>query len=151
VEASLNYCFVKPLVSFVEKRVDKRIAICFPPPRGVERKASYELRKLSLSEWSDVFGTLSVREGKTLVNLGADELERYLKEHFGELSLPALRQLSRSLRDFWQLRKGSAHFHIPRHEEERQELEQMRELALGIKRSSLITQIFQFFCRHLTK
>jgi hypothetical protein len=78
VEASLNYCFVKPLVSFVEKRLDKRIAICFPPPRGVERKSSYELRKLSLSEWSDVFETLSVREGRTLVSLEADELERFM-------------------------------------------------------------------------
>jgi hypothetical protein len=123
VEASLDYCFVEPLVSFVEKRVDKRIAICFPPPRGVEHKTLSELRKLSLSEWSDVFNTRSVREGKTLGSLGAEELERFMKQHFGEVSLPALGQLSRSLRDFWQPRKGNAHYHTPRHEEERQELE----------------------------
>jgi hypothetical protein len=145
VEASLNYCLVEPLVSFTEKRVDKRIAICFPPPRGVERKTSYELRKLSLLEWSDVFETLSVPADKSLANLGAKDLNQFMKEHFGELSPPALKELSWSLRDFCCFRKDAAHYHIPRHEEERQELEQMRELVLGIKRPSIITQIFQLF------
>lgn len=145
VEASLKHCLMDPLVSFIEKRLDKRIAICFPPPRGVERKTSSELRKLHLWEWSDVLETVSIREHKTLASLGAEDLRQFMKEHFGELALPALRELSRSLEDFCCLRKDAAHYHIPRHEEERQELEQMRELALGIKRPSVITQIFQLF------
>ncbi len=154
VEASLHCCLVEPLVSFMQKRGDKIIAVCFPPKRGVERKTSSELRKLSiwklrklsLLEWSDVLETLSVPEHKNLAGLRTEDLnlERFMKEHFGELPLPALRELSRSLRDFY-LRKDSAHYHIPRYEEEIWELEQMRELVLGVKRSSVITQIFQLF------
>jgi len=95
-------------------------------------------------EWSDVCDTLGVPADKSLASLGAEDLKQFMKEHFGELPPPALRELSRSLRDFC-LRKDSAHYHIPRHEEERQELVQMRELVLGMKRPSVITQIFQLF------
>ena len=142
VEASLNCCLVEPLVGFTQKRDDKRIAVCFS--RGVEHKNSYELRRLSLWEWSDVFETLRVPVGKSLASLGAEELRRFMKEHFGELPSPSLRELSRSLQDFC-LRKDSAHAHTFRGDEEIQELEQMREIALGIKRPSVITQIFQLF------
>jgi len=55
VEASLSYCFVEPLASFTQKREDNRIAVCFPPPLGVKRKTSLEIRKLFLWEWSVVF------------------------------------------------------------------------------------------------
>jgi hypothetical protein len=127
----------------VEKRGDKRIAIPFP--RGVERKTSRELRELPLREWSKVFETLGLPARQNLASLGAEDLKRFMKENFGELPLPALRELSRSLGDFACQRKDSAHYHIPRHEEEVQELEQMRDLALGIKRPSVITQIFQLF------
>ena len=144
VEASLNCCLVEPLVSFMQKRGDKRIAVCFPPPRGVERKTSSELRKLPLWEWSNVFETLSVPVHQNLASLGGEDFKRFMKERFGELPLPALTELSRSLRDFCQ-RKDSAHFHPSRYEEEIQELEQMRELVLGMKRPSVITQIFQLF------
>jgi hypothetical protein len=147
VEASLSCCLVEPLVRFTEKRGDKRIVICFSSPGGVERKTktSFELRRLSLLEWSNVLKTLSVPADKSLAGLGAEDLKRFMKENFGELPLPALRELSRSLGDFACQRKDSAHYHIPRHEEEVQELEQMRDLALGIKRPSVITQIFQLF------
>jgi hypothetical protein len=109
----------------------------------VEHKTSSQLRKLSLREWSDVLETLSGSH-KNLASLGTEDLKRFMKEHSGELPLPALRELSRSLRDFC-LRRDAGHDHVPRHEEEIQELEQMRELVLGIKRPSLITQIFQLF------
>jgi hypothetical protein len=145
VEASLNYCLVEPLVKFMQKRNYERIAVCFLPPRGVEHKTSHELHnKMSLWDWSDVFGALSVPVNKDLASLGTQELKGIMKELFGELPLPALRELSRSLRDFC-LRRDAGHDHVPRHEEEIQELEQMRELVLGIKRPSLITQIFQLF------
>jgi hypothetical protein len=145
VEASLNCCFVEPLVGFTQKQADRRIAVCFPSPRGVERKTSHELRKLFLWEWSVVFDTLSVPADKTLAGLGAEDLKRFMKEHFGELPPSALRELSRSLGDFCQQKKDGSHSHVSRHEDETQELEQMRELALGIERSSVITQIFQLF------
>ncbi len=80
-----------------------------------------------------------------LAGLGTVDLKQFMKGHFGELPLPSLRELSHSLRDFCQYRKDSAHAHIPRYEEEIRELEQMRELVLGIKRASVITQIFQLF------
>lgn len=145
VEASLNCCLVEPLVSFTQNRSDKTIAVCFPRPRGMERKISSQIRKLSLWEWSDVLETLSVPVDNNLAGLGTEDLKRFMKEHFGELPLPALKELSHSLRDFCQYRKDSAHAHIPRYEEEIGELEHMRELVLGIKRSSVITQIFQLF------
>ena len=144
-EASLHYCLVEPLVSFVQKRGDKRIAICFPRPRGVERKTSSELRKLPLWEWSMVFETLSVPARQNLASLGTEDLKHFMKEHFGEFPLQALRELSNSLHDFCQYRKDSAHSHLSRYEEEIQELEQMRGLVLGMKRPSVITQIFQLF------
>jgi hypothetical protein len=146
VEASLNFCFVEPLVSFTQKRGDKSIAICFPPPRGVERKTSFGVGKLFLWEWSVVFDTLSVPADKSLASLGAEDLKRFMKEHFGELPLPALRELSLSLADFCQQKKDGSHSPlVPRYEEAIQELEQMRELALGTKRPSVIAQIFQLF------
>jgi len=145
VEASLNYCFVEPLVNFMQKRGAKRIAICFPPPRGIGRETPRELGKLSLSDWSYVFNMLSVPADKSVVSLGTADLTQFLKEHFGKLPPPALRELSRSLRDFCCLRKDTAHYHPSRYEQEIQELEQMRELALGIKRPSVIAQIFQLF------
>jgi hypothetical protein len=144
VEASLQCCVVEPLVSFIQKRNNKTIAIPFPPPRGAEPKNSGALRKLSLWEWSIVFEVLSMPVDKSLASLGAEDIRRFMKENFGELPLPALRELSGTLRDFCQ-RKDSQHQHVPRYEEEIQELEQMRELALGIRRPSVITQIFQLF------
>ena len=145
VEASLNCCLVEPLVSFMQKRDDNRIAICFPPPRGVEHKTSSQIHKLSLLDWSAVLETLSVPVQQNLASLGAEDLKQFMKGHFEELPLPSLRELSRSLRDFCQYRKDSAHDHSPRYEEEIGELNQMRELVLGIKRPSVITQIFQLF------
>lgn len=144
-EASLSCCLMEPLVSFLQKRDDKRIAICFPHPRGVERKTSSELRKLALWEWSKVFEILSLPVRQNLASLGAEDLKHFMKEHFGELPLQAFRELSHSLQDFCEYRKDSAHSHPSRYEEEVQELEQMRELVLGTKRPSIITQIFQLF------
>lgn len=145
VEASLNCCLVEPLVRFTQKQSDMRIAVCFSSPRGVERKTSSGLRKLSLREWSDILETLSIPVDSNLAGLGTADVRQFMKEHFGVLPLPALRELSRSLWDFCQYRKDSQHHHVPRYEEETRELEQMRELVLGIKRSSIITQIFQLF------
>jgi hypothetical protein len=145
VEASLHYCFVEPLVSFVQKRRDKRIAICFPHPRGMKWKTAAELRKLFLWEWTVVFETLSVPTRQNLATSRADDLKHFMSEYFGRVPLPALRELSNSLHDFCQYRKDSAHSHVSRCEAEEQELEQMRELVLGTKRPSVITQIFQLF------
>jgi len=145
IEASLNCCLVEPLASFVQKQDDKRIAVCYPPPRGVERKTSFQLRKVPLWEWSNVFETLSMPVHQNLASVGAEDLKHFMKEYFGELPLRALKELSHSLQDFCQYRKDSAHSHPSRYEEEIQELEQMRELVLGTKRSSVITQIFQLF------
>jgi len=147
VEASLYCCLVEPLVSFTQKRSNERIAVCFRPPRGVERMTPSKLRKLSLGEWSDILETFCVPVVKSLGGLGIEDMKQFMEEHFAGLPLPALRELSRSLGDFCQYRKEGAHYHIPRYEEEMQELEQMRELVLGTRRPSIITQIFQLFTK----
>lgn len=146
VEASLNLCFREPLVAFTQKQENKTIAVRFPSPKGVEYKNSGALRKFSLWEWGLVFELLSIPEDRSLTSLGTEDIRRFIKENFRELPQPALRELSRSLLDFCQHRKDATHDHLPRYEEEIQELELMRELTLGTKRSSVIAQIFQLFC-----
>lgn len=145
VEASLDCCVVKPLVNFMQKRGDKQIAICFPLPRGVERKSSTELRKLSLWEWSDVLETVATACHKGLASLGTEDLKEFMQAHLGGPRLPDLRSLARSLRMVQQYRKGSAHYQeaVSRYDKEKWELEQMRNLVLGIDRPSIITQIFR--------
>ena len=106
VEASLQYCFVEPLVIFIQKEGNKPIAIPFPPPRGVEHKHSVTLRKLSLWEWAFVYKVLSVPVGKGQASRGAEDIRRFMKVNFGELPLPAIRELSGILQDFCQ-RKDS--------------------------------------------
>ena len=83
VEASLNCCLVEPLVSFTQKRSDKEISVCFPSPRGVERKGSSALRKLFLWEWSDVLETLSVPVGANLLEISSVKKISWVRVLYG--------------------------------------------------------------------
>lgn len=145
VEASLNFCFSEPLAKYTAKHDGKTIAIRFPAPKGLEHKNSAALHKISLWEWGQVFELLTTPADRSLVTLGTEDFRQFMREYFGELSQPALKELSRSLLDFCQQRKDASHDHLPRHEVENQELDRMRELALGTKRASVITQIFHLF------
>ena len=143
VEASIHYCLRDPFVSFRQKRGFKKTNITFAP-RGQNQLAySRGINKLSLFEWSLMID-MTIVPTNNRPTLELTDLNRFLKEHFGELPKPALKQLSHSLQDFC-LRKDSQHDHPSRYEEEIQELEQMRDLAVGINRPSIITQIFQLF------
>lgn len=145
VEASFDCCIVEPLVNWIQKRGDIQIAVCFPPPRGIERMSSGKLHKLSPREWSAVLDTLAASPRKDLASLGTKNLKEFMEAHLGGPYLPDLRSLARSLRMVHQLRKGSAHYQeaLSRYEKEQWELEQMRNLVLGINEPSVITQIFQ--------
>jgi len=143
VEASIHYCLRDPFVSFRQKRGFKKTNIAFAP-RGQNQPAySKGVNKLSLFEWSlTIDMTIAPINNRSTLEL--IDLKRFLKEYFGDLPVSALKQLHRSLQDFC-LRKDSQHDHPSRYEEEIQELKQMRDLALGINRPSIITQIFQLF------
>lgn len=145
VEASLNCCVVEPLVNWIQERGDTQIAVCFPPPRGVERMSSGKLHKLSVQEWSDVLDTLAASPRKDLASLGTKRLKEFMETHLGGPRLPDLRSLAHSVRMVHQYRKGSAHYQeaLSRCGKEKWELEQMRNLVLGISEPSVITQIFQ--------
>lgn len=145
VEASFNHCFVEPLADFVENRDEKRIRVCFLPPRGSELKSPAQLRRLMLCEWAEVLETLAAPSQEGLSSLGTADLRDFTKRHFGWSRMPDLRPLSRSLRRVHDYRKGCAHYQEPssRYDRERSELEQMRNLVLGIDGPSVIRQIFQ--------
>lgn len=145
IEACISYYFKEPVISFRRKRGYKEISIKFPLPQGKSRNTGDKIISWwSLLELSDVLNVLSSIEDKKSAIEGIENLKQTIKENYGDLSPAALGQLSRLLRDFY-LRKESAHYHLSRYEEELQELEQMRELVLGTKRLSIITQIFQLF------
>ncbi len=107
--------------------------------------SSGKLHKLSPREWSDVLDTLAASPRKDLASLGTKDLKEFMEAHLGGPYLPDLRSLARSLRMVQQLRKGSAHYQeaLSRYEKEQWELEQMRNLVLGINEPPVITQIFQ--------
>ena len=147
VEASLNYCFVDPLVAYMQKRGYKEIAICFPPTRGRETKSENALRKLSLSEWAGILEMLTAPRVKGLSELGMSELLEFVKQCYRWQRLPDLHPLARSLQAIQKYRGGSAHDQeaISRYDQETLELEEMRKLVLGIGRDSVIAQIFKLF------
>lgn len=145
VEASLYSCFVEPLGNFMQKHDYGKIAVCFPAPRGVEHKSLFQLEKLSPGEWSEVLEMLAAPSGKSLASLGTDDLREFMKAHFGGPRLPDFRSLASSLRMVQQYRQGSAHYQeaASRYDKEKWELEQMRNLVLGINGPSVIVHIFQ--------
>jgi len=145
VEACFDYYMVQPLVNFMQARGDKQMAICFPPPRGVERKSSSSLRKLFLWEWGDALEAFSALSHKGLTGLGTDDFREFMKAHLGGSRFPDFRLLSESLRKISAYKGSSSHYKDAdaRYESERNELEQMRNLVLGINGPSVIVQIFQ--------
>ncbi len=131
VEACLNYCFVNPLIEYVQKQEQKHLTVCFPQPRGPEKKTVGALRKLSLSEWADILDMLSNPKGKSLSDLVIRQLAKFMEEHLGGQRLPDFRPLGEPLRKIQQHRNVAAH-HPSRWEDPQQDLAQVRSLVLGI-------------------
>jgi len=97
VEASLDYCFVNPLIDYMQKRKYKHIAVCFPPPRGRQMCSERSLRRLSLSEWAEIFKMLAAPRFKGSIELGMPELLEFVKQRYEWQRLPDLRPLAQSL------------------------------------------------------
>lgn len=104
------------------------------------------LDKLSLLKWSDILDLLAAQPAKGLANLGTKDFKEFLQEHLGGTRLTDFLPLSNSLGMIQQYRSGSAHYQeaSSRLEKEEWELEQMRNLVLGIdNKPSVIVQIFK--------
>lgn len=147
VEASFNYCFVYPLIGYLKGQPSQRMTVGVPIPQGGHREllwqtrslSSKEIPRLSLWQWSCIFDRLGDQAQRDVV-----DLKKFIELSFGKMNVPAVRELSRAMRDFSQ-RRDSQHDHGSRYEEETTELDQMRELVFGTRRRSIITQIFQVF------
>jgi hypothetical protein len=98
--------------------------------------------KLSLRDWAGLFEILADPEQKEQTN---SNMKAFLKQKWPKLNMADLRELIRPFKVFQDYRNKAAHPQPPRsHLEEKNELEQMRNLVLGsIKERSVIVQIFQ--------
>lgn len=145
VEASLNYRLVEPLQEFMARRRQREIALCFPPPRGINRWSCARLDSLSLREWADIMETLAqASSAKTLSVLGTGDLMEFMTNHVREQRLSELSSLARSLRQVQHLRAGgSHHVEAAKSEQEKHELDELRSLVLGKKGKSVIVEIFK--------
>lgn len=145
VEASLNHCFVKPLIDFAKRKCQGQIEIYLPPPEGVERKSVAQIEKLSLWKWAYVLRTI----GTSGLPLAPKDISEFMKSHLGASRLPDLRQLAQLLSRSQHYRAGSAHYQeaASLYDKEKWELEQLRNLVFGIEQPSIITNIFESFSK----
>ena len=144
VESLYAAYFVEPLVSYMQRHDIKLIGLPFPPERGTERRNIRFLRRTSLSEWGTVVGSLGSRSSG-LADLGRVDLTEFAEKRFGKSVFPSLLAISKGLREFSQLRGGSAHHRdaLVRYEEGRQQLVEMRAMVLGISKDSIVTHIVE--------
>ncbi|MBA7471956.1 hypothetical protein ES707_07268 [subsurface metagenome] len=144
VEASLNHCIKRPLIKSLRKRDNKQIALCISQEQKLQYMSIGQLEKIQVRQWGKALEMLYTAKGSVV--LGTQDLREFLKEHLGEQRLPDLSRLAHSLQRVQDYRGGSAHFQEPTsrsYNEEKQNLEQIRNLVLGKEQDSVIAQIFQ--------
>jgi hypothetical protein len=155
VEASFSHCFVVPLLSSMQERHLMKFELPFSDEQGGPRRlAPKQIERMNPAQWSDVLEmTIASFDNKGFAPLIAHDFKAFLSEHLGT-RVRALRPLIAAMREVWQCRGGSAHYESSeaRYEKERQDLDRMRELVLGLGNSkSVIVQIFELLGTEDTK
>lgn len=145
VEAALDDCLVSPLIAYMEERHLKQMTVPFPAPRGPQNLSPSAVRKLTLGEWAGVLAGLG-HQRKDLSSLATKELKEFLNNVlFAGKRWPDLFPLAQGLRRVQEYRGGSAHYQeaATRMEKEEWELEELRNLVLGIGQQSVIELIYR--------
>ena len=153
VEACLHCYFIDPLVSYMNKRGFKEMTLHVGPSGKVRpirigvntaRESHFtDPRRLSPRDWASLFEMLADPEQKAMPNL---PINMFIKQNWPKLDFVTLKQSVEPLKKIQEYRNHAAHPYPPRpHMEERNELEKIRKLVLGIEQTSVIAQIFELF------
>lgn len=147
VEASLNHCFVSPLLSSIQERHLMTYDLPSSEAQGGKRPLTpRQIERLNPAQWCDVLDmSIASFDNKGLATFIAPDFKAFLNQHVGT-RVKQLRSLFPAMREVWRCRGGSAHYESSeaKYEKERQELEQMRKLVLGSENSkSVIVQIME--------
>ena len=145
--------FIDPLVAYMNKPGLEEMTL-HVGPRGKARpirigvniaRGSHLMnpRRLSLRDWAGLFEMLADPEQKAMVNLA---MKMFIKQNWPKFDFATFEQLVEPLKKIQEYRNHAAHPYPPRpHMEERNELEEMRKLVLGIEQTPVIAQIFKLF------
>jgi len=153
VETCFRYYFVNPFANYMKEEGVEEVALVMDirggaQPIRVGIRPSRELRVtglnyLSLQQWAGLFETLVDPGQKGTINL---QIKIFMKQKWPKLVVDNLKGLLQPLRKVQRYRNNAVHTKLSRlDKEEKNEIEQMRNVVLGTDGPSLITQIFQLF------
>lgn len=151
-EECLRCYFVDPLVTYMVKQRLEEMTLHMRA-RGKARpiriganaaRGTYLMdpRRLSLRDWAGLFEMLADPEQEPMVNLS---MKMFIKQSWLKFDFATLKQLVEPLKKIQEYRNHAAHRLLRPHMEERNKLEEMRRLLLGMEQTSVIAQIFKRF------
>lgn len=160
VEQCFRYYFVNPLLTYIAREHMKEMTLHVRIGKRGELRdirigvdtagmsSTTHPNNVSLSIWAALFEVLSLPATKGTTNLS---IKRFLKQNSPKADAATMKQLGESLRIIHGNRNNAAHPRPRPRMEEKKELEETRDIVLGINRPSVITQILQLFCQQLTQ
>jgi len=151
VETCFRYYFVNPFIDYMREEGLGEVTLVMglrgeARPIRVGIRSSRESRVtglsyLSLQQWAGLFGMLVDPSQKGTINL---PIKMLIKQKWPKLDMADLKGLVQPLGEVQRYRNNAVHGESSRpYNEERNELEQMRNLVLGIDGPSVIMLIFQ--------
>ena len=112
-----------------------------PTPQGTTHLNVTSLRTLSLPRWAFVLEKVAEPVNKGLASLATDDLREFMGGTFGSVPSLELKSLADGFKTIQRRRGGSAHYQVADSRYDN-DLQEVRNLVLGMGIPSLVTKIF---------